>query len=165
NTDINNMKENDWVLYDTTATQIVFVPSHLVAAIDFRPILAEHIALKRKITVVCKEVEDLSKEFLGSYALDIGEGGVIAMARVNDGSFKGKGAVSLGIIIIDRAALAEMLDNYLPRYPRGNLAELLSEITKDKGSYTRYCHFYNGYARSIDSFQHYMDYSFELLNP
>ena len=165
NTDINNMKENDWVLYDTTATQIVFVPSHLVAAIDFRPILAEHIALKRKITVVCKEVEDLSKEFLGSYALDIGEGGVIAMARVNDGSFKGKGAVSLGIIIIDRAALAEMLDNYLPRYLRGNLAELLSEITKDKGSYTRYCHFYNGYARSIDSFQHYMDYSFELLNP
>lgn len=164
NTDINNMKENDWVLFDTTASEIVFMPSHLVVSLDLRPILAEHIALKRKITVVCKEVPDLSKEFLGSYVVELGEGGAVSSARINDGTTKGPGIVSLGIQIINRAALAEMLQNYLPKYPEGTLADLLSMITKGTG-YSRYCSLYSGYARAIDTLQHYMDYSFEMLAP
>lgn len=164
NTDINNIRENDWVLFDTTASEIVFMPSTLVISLDLRPILAEHITLKRKVTVVCKQVHDLSKEFFGSYVVELGEGGVITSARPNDGTTKGPGIVSLGILIVNRVALAEMFQNYLPKYPKGTLAELLSMITKGTG-YSRYCSLYSGYARAIDTLQHYMDYSFEMLTP
>ena len=166
NTDIQNIKENDWILYDTTATQVVFMPSNLVISIDVRPILAEHIAKKRKITVVCKEVEDLSKEFIGSTIVTMNPDGSVTSVAVNDGKKKGKGIVSLGIQIINRPALAEMLQKYLPLFPKGTLADLLSEITKGPASsYVRYGTIFHGYARSIDTFEHYMDYSFELLNP
>ncbi len=165
NTDINNIKENDWILYDTSASQIVFMPSNLVASVDLRPILAEHISLKRKITIVCKEVADLSKEFIGSTVVTLGEGGSIVGVEINDGSKRGPGIVSLGIQIINRPTLADMFQNYLPDYPEGKLSDLLSALSKNGESYTRYCHLFHGYARTIDTFQHYIDYSFELLNP
>ncbi len=166
NTDVQNIKENDWILYDTTATQVVFMPSNLVISIDIRPILAEHIAKKRKITVVCKEVEDLSKEFIGSMIVTMNSDGSVTGVALNDGKRKGKGIVSLGIQIINRPALAEMLQKYLPLFPKGTLTDLLSEISKGPASsYVRYGTIFHGYARSIDTFEHYMDYSFELLNP
>ena len=166
NTDVQNIKENDWILYDTTASQVVFMPSNLVISIDLRPILSEHIAQKRKITVVCKEVDDLSKEFLGSMVVELNEDCSVRAVSVNDGKKKGKGLVSLGIQIINRPALAEMLQNYLPLFPKGTLSDLLSEIGKGPAaSLPRFAHIFHGYARSIDTFAHYMDYSFELLNP
>lgn len=166
NTDVQNIKENDWILFDTTATQVVFMPSNLVISIDIRPILAEHIAKKRKITMVCKEVEDLSKEFIGSTVVTMNPDGSISGVAVNDGKKKTKGIVSLGIQIVNRPALAEMLQNYLPLFPKGTLSDLLSEIAKGPASsYVHYATIFHGYARSIDTFEHYMDYSFELLNP
>ena len=166
NTDVQNIKENDWLLLDTTASQVVFMPSNLVIGIDLRPYLKQHIAKKRKITVICKEIDDLSKEFIGAFRIEMNPDGSVREAHVNDGTKKGKGIVSLGIQIVDRVALAEMLEKYLPLFPKGNLSDLLSEISKGPASsYVRYAALFDGYARSIDSFEHYMEYSFELLDP
>src|SRR5574344_1834313 len=50
NSDINNIKENDWVLYDSDASVIVFASAHIILDIDLRPIFAEHIARHEDMT-------------------------------------------------------------------------------------------------------------------
>ena len=68
NTDINNIRENDWVLYDSQASTIVVASPHIVANIDLRPIIEEHMARGEDLTIVYKPIKDADKEFIGSYA-------------------------------------------------------------------------------------------------
>jgi glucose-1-phosphate adenylyltransferase len=71
NTDINNIKENDWVLYESNANLLVFEAPEIVASIDLRPFIEEHQKRMEEITIVYKEIDDANKEFIGADVLDI----------------------------------------------------------------------------------------------
>ena len=108
NTDLANIKENDYLLYDSSASIIVFQTSHIVAPIDFNPIINGHRANKDEVTVVYKKIHDGDKDFVGGYCFDVDENGYVQEVRVNDGSKKDINA-SLETWIINRVVLAKIV--------------------------------------------------------
>lgn len=164
NTDIQNLRENDWLLYDNTASYIVIVPSHLVCTIDLRKVIDEHVATRSRISVVATPCEDVSKRFHNEWLITPGENGTIASAKRNTAKESGPALVSLGIVVINRTTLADLIRRYLPEHPLADLGELINLISTE-GPYSRHLYVYKGYVRLIESLEDYMDASFELLNP
>lgn len=164
NTDLQNVKENDWALYDSNASYIVIAPAHIVAPVDLRPIIEEHIARHEKITVVGKRVEDASKEFLSENILKVDKDGYIYENYPNPGDEKGPAIMSMATYIINRTVLADMIHRFLPANPTLDFRKLIYQAAEE-GEYQCHLHLYEGYARCIDSFNHYMEYCFELLQP
>lgn len=164
NTDLQNIKENDWALYDSNANLIVVAPAHIVAPIDFRPIIAEHIARHEKITVIATKVKDKSQEFLSENVLKVSKDGYVLDNYRNPGDEKGPGIVSMSAYVINRTVLADMIHRFLPANPTLDIRTLIYQAAEE-GEYQCHVHLYEGYARCFDSFPHYMQYCFELLDP
>ncbi len=162
NTDINNILENDWVLYDSNASYIVFQSAHIIMNLDLRPILDEHIARGESITVLYKEIEDADREFGSSNVFDIDNEGYVRCAKKNDGTHK-KANVSLEVWIINREVLAEIVRRHNEVSASFGMKETLAWLV-DIGAYKMHAHKFEGYARCFDSLPHYVQYSFELLD-
>ncbi len=163
NTDMNNIRVNDWFIYESTATQMVIVPSHLIIKIDLRPYIKLHNAHQNKATIVCHKIADASKEFLGAYLLDLDEDGTIKGFRKNDGGNVGPAIVSLGIHVINRATLSDIVHD--PKAIRANMdieGQMLQTAVIEKAGFEVV--YYDGFVRSIDTFKHYMDYCLAFLD-
>ncbi len=163
NTDIQNIRENDWVLYDSTASYIVIVPAHILCPIDLRVVLKEHIASRSKITVVATKIEDKRTAYFQEWVLTPDKEGNVADAHRNSGKEKGPGLMSMGIVVINRTTLAELIRRFLPENPKMDLGELIAVACKETGL-KRKIYLYEGFSRCIDTFEHYVSYSFEMLN-
>ena len=162
NTDIANIRENDWMLYDSSAAYIVIVPAHLVALVDLRPILKRHIETKSKVTVVTKQVADASNSWMGASILTLDEEGNVTDTTVNNGSFHGEQTMSLGIYIFNRTTLADLIHRYLPLDNELDLRRMLLRACLE-GEFPIRTYAFEGFARWIDSFRHYMEYSLDFL--
>lgn len=163
NTDLNNILENDWVLYDTNASTIVIAPPHMLMSIDFAPIIEKHIANHEAITCVYQTIDNADKTFLGRSHFVINKNNYIEKALTNDGSKK-KINASLETWIIDRKVLAEMISRY-PRFDASfGIKEMMLSLNEQGLIKVRAVPF-NGFVRCIDSLAHYAEYSFELLKP
>ena len=163
NTDLNNIKENDWVLYDSSASYIVIVPAHIVTLLDLEAALQEHIRRHEKITVFGKPIPDPSKEFLCENIIEMTKDGYAVTAYPNPGNSRKPAIVSMGAYIINRTVLADMTHRFLPANPTLDLKTLIYQAAEE-GEYQVHVHLYDGYARCVDSFKKYMDISFELLD-
>ena len=71
NTDLANLKENDYLLYDSSASTLVFQSPHIIAPIDFNPIVKEHRERGEGITIVYKRIKDGDRDFVGQCRLTI----------------------------------------------------------------------------------------------
>lgn len=164
NTDVANIRENDWVLYDSNASYIVFQSAHIVANVDIRPILKEHIARHEKITSVYTKIKDASQEFERGTLVRVDGDGYITSVKQND-HLKEEALASMEIWIINRTVLAEIIQRRAVWNERAGMQEILKELLYD-GSYKVHGHEWKGdYVRSFDSFDHYIRYCTELLNP
>lgn len=162
NTDLNNIRVNDWLIYDSPASLIVIVPAHLVISFDLRPYIKAHLKSQAKVTFLAKPIPDASQEFLGAYLLEKDENGGVAEAERNDCSSSKKALASLGIIIVNRSILFDAVhDPIAVRAKKDIETKLLEMAMLEKNGY--YIAEYEGFARSIDTFQHYMDYSLSFL--
>ena len=162
NTDVANVKENDWVLYDSNATTIVIASPHVVANVDLRPIIEEHIANGEDLTVVYKPIEDADQEFIGAYAFEIGPDGYVTSTGKNAGRKK-KANVSLEIWVLKRDLLFEILKAHERVDMSFGFRETMQYIL-EQGRLKVKAVPWTGYARRFDSFKHYIDYSFEMLD-
>ena len=163
NTDVNNLLENDWLLYDSKNSLFAFVPSHLVCAMDLRPYVNNHQQSERAVTIVASKQRNLKSSWLGSYVLEFDDKGTLVDAAANKGQFSTPKVVSLDIIIINRPSLIELLRKYAPLYPQSDLFSLIMVAYKE-GAISIAIEYYDGFVRSVDSFTHYMDYSLEMLD-
>ena len=163
NTDLNNIRANDWILYDTTASYVVIAPAHILASIDFRPILEEHIANHDKITLIATMVENPSKAYLGEEIIHTDKEGFVTDVEDNDGHVRKPSLCSMDAMIINRTILADMMHQYGPRNPLLDLKTLMYRAALEENYRVRVYEF-KGYSRCFDSFKHYMDYSNELLD-
>ena len=163
NTDLNNFRENDWVLYDSSIEYIVIVPAHTVLTIDLRPYIQEHISRGEQITCVYAHTPKLDSGNIGARVLTIDEEGYVTSAVSNDGTLKGPGDVTLGIYIINRLTLVEMIHKLLPIQPYMSLSQLFTVGVKS-AVFKAHAARFDGFYRAIDSFAHYMEYSLELLD-
>jgi glucose-1-phosphate adenylyltransferase len=162
NSDINNIKENDWVLYDSNASVIVFESPEVVLDIDLRPIIEEHVARHEDMTLVYKKIDDANVEFVGQPVFDIGADGYVADIRVNDGKSK-TANVSLALWIVNRMVLADIIARHVRVDASFGMKEMISYLLKN-GLLKLHAHEFKGYARCFDSLEHYAEYSFELLD-
>ena len=160
NTDIECIAQNDWVLYEAKADAVIIQPAHIIAPIDFRPILEEHFDSDADITVVYQHIENADEEFLTSNVLKIKDGKVVSSKR-NTGRSK-EADVSLETYIIGKNTLQNILRNN----DLSTLKSLKKAVEKLVSSKSARVHAYEhtGYARCFDSLIHFVDYSFELLD-
>ena len=164
NTDIANIRQNDWALYDSSASYLIFQSTHVIANVDLRPILKEHIARGEKITVVATKIKDASKEFLNESLYRIDKDHYLTGIKKNDRQ-KEEALASMSIWIINRTVLAEIIAKRAVWNERAGMREMLAELLQD-GSYKIHCHIWEGdYVRCFDSYDHYVEYSMEMLNP
>ncbi len=161
NTDVNNLLENDTVLYDSSAQYLVFFPAHLVLPIDLRPVLKEHIANGSQITVVTSQQRNVSSHWMDSTIITKSSDGCFETER-NHGQFKGMQNVSLGVYIINRTTLLDLIHRYALAHPGLALRDLIFTAHKE-GVHT--CSFYNydGFVRNADSFEHYFEDCLSML--
>lgn len=160
NTDINNIKENDWVLYDSDASYVVLASPEVIADIDLRPILEEHIARGEDITGVYKQV-DLTKKSKDFLVLEVQDGYVTGFHK-NDRGEK-KGYASLLYTIINRTVLADIIARSARMSYSYGINEIIRELV-NQGVYKMHGHEHHGFARRLSSFRDYVDFSFELLD-
>ena len=162
NTDVNNIVANDWILYDNDSEFVVIAPAHIIAPIDYRPILEQHVMNKERITIIATRIQNAREEYLHQDLITLDRMGYVEDLRENDGSFEGPALASMCAMIINRTTLSELLHQYRPKSPMMNLHDLIYRAAVE-GAHRVKCHIYEGYSRCFDSYEHYMQYSFEFL--
>lgn len=161
NSDLNAIRENDWVLYDANADYIIVQPAHIVTVLNLTDLISKHISSGADITMVYKSINDGNKSFLSSHVLSI-DGDKIVGSEENSGK-KAKVDISLRTYIFSRDIFYKILRHKDYRNAL-SLRMLLQKIINEKSADIR-AYKYQGYARCFDSFEHFMEYSFELLKP
>lgn len=163
NTDLANIKENDYMLYDSSASILAFQTPHVVAPIDFNPIIEEHKERKEEVTVVYKKISDGDKNFVGGYRFAVDEDGYVTDVDINDGSKKEINA-SLETWIINRVTLAKIVEESKKHSLSMGIGDIIRYAIKHD-LFKVHAYEYKGYARNFNSLNKYIEYSFELLNP
>ncbi|HOE54203.1 MAG TPA: glucose-1-phosphate adenylyltransferase subunit GlgD [Bacilli bacterium] len=161
NTDIANIVFNDWILEQADPNYVVVAPSYFILPIDFRPILKQHIAKKSKVTAVYQRVNNARNEYIGRAIFDLNKDGHVINISRNKGE-KDARNIGLEIYIFNRETFDFLIrdaQNISSFYSLSDIVayHALKDIRVDTYEYV-------GYMRCIDSYQHYYDYSFELLN-
>ena len=162
NTDVNNLLENDTVLYDNSAQYLVFFPAHLVLPIDLRPVLERHIANGSQITVVTSQQRNVSTHWMDSTIITKDAKGLLYTER-NHGQFKGPQTVSLGVYIINRTTLLDLIHRYADTHPGLALRDLIFTAHRE-GVHRCSFYSYDGFVRNADSFQHYFEDCLDMLD-
>lgn len=159
NHDINNIRNNDWFLYQSKAEYVVIAPAHFVMSIDYRKAVDAHIASNADITMVYAKTENAKTDFIGCDRLTIYQN-TVTNITTNKGE-REKANISLETYIMSREMLHRMLKevpNISALYSINDYVNYMIKILKVKA----YLH--KGYVRCFDSLSHYMQYSLELLN-
>ncbi|MCQ2772294.1 MAG: glucose-1-phosphate adenylyltransferase subunit GlgD [Bacilli bacterium] len=163
NTDLNNIKENDWVILKSDAEYIVFQSADVITNMDLSPLLEEHIERGDELTVVYKEVHDADEAFIGCNTYEIDSDSYVISTTPNDGSKK-VAKVALGTWIVNRNTLHRIIEEAEKVDASWGMKEMIGYIA-EKGIVDIHAIPYTGYVRRMDSLEHYVKYSFELLNP
>jgi len=160
NTDISNIRTNDWVLHESSAKYIVVQPAHIVCKIDFEPLIKEHVARGEKVTILYKHIMDAHKSFSGHNLINI-KNGYVRSFKPNQQLVK-EADVSMETYIINRDVLMHILDEGLKLNPTYGLKEVIKKFANKEFKIHAVEHL--GYARCFDSLEHFVEYSFELLD-
>ena len=160
NSDLNALRENDWILYDVDVDYVVITPAHIISLIDFRDVINFHIENEAEVTIVYKEIEDADTSFLSSNVLTLKGNDVIDYVK-NNGK-KAKANVSLRTYVVSKESFFKWL-RHKDYKDATSLRMLLETIIEEKEEKV-IGYKYEGYARCVDSFEHFVKYSFELLD-
>lgn len=161
NSDLNAIRENEWVLERADADYVVIQPSHMITNINITDLLESHITSGAGITMAYASINDGDKAFLSSNKLTL-EGNKIVSSVRNDGSEK-KVNVSLRTYVFSREIFNKIL-THKDFKKAMSLRNLLEHIVNDEKILVN-GYKYEGYARCVDSFEHFYEYSLELLDP
>ena len=160
NTDLQCLLENDWVLYDTKADAVIIMPSHIISQLDLRPVIDFHFENEADITLVYSSINNADTSFATSNIVKIKDDKVVSYKK-NSGSVKSAN-VSLETYVISYNALQLILHNN--EYSNlKSLKQAIEKLVLNK-KLNIYGYRYDGYVRCFDSFKHFVDYSFELLD-
>ena len=159
NTDLNNIKENEWILNEAKYDYAVIVPGHILTQIDFHEVLDYHKANKADITVVYSKVKNANNHYLD---MDIpvfrDDSGRVYGFRQNLGTNKVED-IALQTYIINIELLKKMMN---ARTKATSIIQTVNElIMKDK--IVCYGYFYDGFLKVFDSFEHFVENEFALL--
>ena len=150
-----------WILESSAAEYVVIAPAHFICTIDYREVLASHIANHAEITMVYQHVKNARNHFIGSDILSISKDGLVTGMRSNKGTSE-EADISMETYIVNRTKLLEMMEEAANTSSFFGIHDLVAfHCGKSLRVHT---YAYEGYLRCFDSLEHYVEYSFELLN-
>lgn len=110
NTDINNILENDYVLYDNQSKYVIITPVHFVYRANYQEILDAHIKSGRVVSLLYYETQD-AKQFSNCEKLTIDAiGDVQKFDNVTDKDMGKTFDVNLGCYIMNRSFFNELIN-------------------------------------------------------
>ena len=160
NTDINNLIENPWLLYSDTK-YIVVTSGHILMKLDYRPLMKLTVAEDRDLTIIYSHIWDADKSFLKGDAVEVKDDKVVSI-RKNNGKLASNNVFTESYIISMRL-LKELIKEDEANGHKDNLITLIKRKINAK-EIEAYAYLHKGYIRNFDSFEHYYEYSLELLD-
>lgn len=159
NHDINNLVENIAFIKDNAPDYVVIAPAHIITTMDYNDVIDYHVQSGAEITVVYQHIDNADEAFIGSDYLRL-EGGKVEEFKVNKGNKKERD-ISLETYVINTSVLLELVDYATHLSSFYNLRDTLAYLADER---TINAYEYKGYARCLDSIEHYLEYSLELLD-
>lgn len=160
NTDLNNIKENDYFLYEPNCKYVLVVPVGFVMKIDYREVIKEHIASGKQVSMLYKEVQNAGKDFKGlnKFTVDAIEN-VQKISPVDDRDNK----VCLGLktFIINKEFLKELLNKSNSISSVYSLEDILTYVLKVSQNSVHAIK-YSGYLKYFASLQTYFNESLKM---
>lgn len=160
NSDLNAIKENDWVFYEENPDYVVIAPAHIITVINYQDVIKFHEKNNADVTIVYSKIKDGSKAFLSSNVLEVKDNHIVFFAK-NKGD-KDNVDVSLRTYVMSHDAFRSIINH--KEYRDALSIRMLMEKIIEKKSLKVYGYEYKGYVRCIDSLEHFIEYSFELLD-
>ena len=160
NNDINNIRENYWVIEQSSADYVIFAPCHLLYRMDFKDAINYHIKNKASVTMVYKKIEDGKDEFTNVDELKLDDNGRVLAIQKNKGAKKNIN-ISLETYIISRSKLDEFLDFASITSHFFSIRDVLSYLSNQLFIHS---YEYKGYLRCFSDTTTYLNNSLELLS-
>ena len=161
NTDIANILQNKNILYDTKPDYIVIAPVFLLMSYDYNELIEKHIESGADVTVLCKHIDNSSKEFLNCDVVNIDKDGFVSDFSTNMGRKK-EVDISLESFVIGTDTLLDICYKQKDVSALYSLRQMISYLTNNGLLKTNTC-FFDGFVAPIMSFEHYVEQSFKLL--
>lgn len=159
NHDINNLVENIAFIRDNAPDYVVIAPAHIITTMDYEEVVDAHIESGAEITVVYQHINNADESFIGSDYLRL-NGNKVDEVKVNKGNKKERD-ISLETYVINASVLFELIDYATHLSSFYGLRDTLSYLADER---TINAYEYKGYVRCIDSMEHYLEYSLEMLD-
>ena len=161
NTDLNCIKENEWVLDESHVDYAIIQPGHIITTIDFNPVLDAHIKSGADVTLMYANIENAQQTFRGEAVPIFKEGtNEIISLDWNNGTAR-KNNISIQTYIVNMSLLRKMLTMRGDKKADSLLEALQSLLLNKKIKVNGYR--YEGFLRTFESFNSYVKYSFEIL--
>ena len=159
NHDINNLIENIAFLEANRADYVVIAPAHIITTMDYSEVIDAHEKAGAEITMVYKKVHDANEAYIGCDCLTV-KNKIVTKIERNKGSRKDR-SISLETYVINTKTLLKIMKQAKKISSFFNLRDFLAYLCDEKQINT---YEYKGYARCIDSLEHYYQYSLEFLD-
>ena len=160
NHDINNLVENIHFLETSNADYVVIAPAHIVTTMDYNDVITAHEKSGASITMTYRKAKDADVAWVGCDVLEIDKDGLLTGKTINKGTRKRQN-ISLETYVINRKELLEIMKKAHKISAFYDLKDILGYLCDEKQIHT---YEYKGYARCIDSLEHYYQYSLEFLD-
>ncbi len=162
NTDVNNMVANSLYIGQISPEYAVIAPAHFLMNIDYRDIIKAHEESGAEITVLYTHRTDSDKEFLNCDVVELNKKGEVEKFTYNDGHTKERD-ISLDIYVINFDLLRTMVNSGHKISSLYGIKQLVAHYANHHRADIHGFEF-KGYVVPILSLEHYVKYSFELLD-
>lgn len=157
NTDINNIKENDYFLYDDSCKYVIILPVGIVMKCDYSKMIEEHIKSGKEVSIIYTETEDAGKEYFGLSKITVNALGNVQ--KVDDVDKKDKKAyVSLRSFIINKETLKRAIKDLDKISNVYSLKDLIIYMQRYNSLEVHACR-YDGRVTFVNSLQKYYETS------
>lgn len=159
NTDINNIKENDFVLFDENTKYIIITNSSIISKTDYRKIVDEHIESGKLCSLVYKKVEH-SNEFANSFK--VVSDNLNCVQKLYKDMKDEPANVLLNTLIIDK----ELFINMLKKSNELSVVYSLEDMVNYIANYVTKINLieFKGTALCFNSLEKYYKHSLDFLN-
>ncbi|OUP76884.1 glucose-1-phosphate adenylyltransferase subunit GlgD [Erysipelatoclostridium sp. An173] len=159
NHDINNLIENIAFLESNKADYVVVAPAHIITTMNYNDAIESHEKSGAEITMVYKKVHDANEAYIGCDCLTVKNKTVTAIEK-NRGSRKDC-SISMETYVFNTKTLLKVMKQAQKISSFFSLRDVLAYLCDEKqiNAYE-----YKGYARCMDSLEHYYQYSLEFLD-
>lgn len=161
NTDIANIVANSALLEREQYDYIVVAPIYYLSAMDYRPIIEDHIESGASVSAVYIDIENGKHSFEKSKLVEIDSEGNVTRFKRNVRR-KDKVSVSLDTFIINREVFDDMLQKYIQVSKSSSLRDLIAWLAANDELVVR-GHKFEESVFPIFSLEDYIEASFACL--